>query len=1068
VPIPSDLIERPEVVWAAPDDTLGQVRDRLESSEIENKWRAFVLIRSADGRYAVTSVFELQPLVWAEGPLALQRPLRDLALPPLQPGLEQATADLQEAQHLADQYQGWLVVLRDGKYAGLLEGKGRAQSNQSRPVDAFDLFDELLPESTLAETEFIIATPNSTVTQVARELHSKRDPENAYLIVCGAGGSFQVMAARDLDRELERMGAEGWALPLGRFASHLRSAETREPGTVGRRQAQAIADRRNYLILTEQGRPLGLVPGRIIWRTPGHPLPASARGTGAAPYSLFDAPLDLLDGITPSGPGLPGPRHVNLWFEDTDRQPIARSQSLVLGRSYHLALNIGQLLKELSIIDWNGMPEGPQAIVEPQTRDACLYASLFSQDFAIPEPTVAFRLPREGNTDTVRMRIEPLQRSRSEEPATLELCLYYRTYLVQTFVIHVEVVAADEATTGQQPQAAVLTHARTTRFPEMEQLPPDELSLTITRDGTDRYRFTFLVDPDLSDGAPTGRSVTLSCYVRLTRDDLTHLITKARRQLHHVVRAFDLLQNGNSQIYEKATRALAQVGRQLYLKLFETTAGQALAEWMAESLAPGSTIQIVDLAGEFVFPWSLVYTAWPWDDDQPVDVAQFWGGRYRLVTLTRTLLDTYRQSPVQIDTGEPLHFCAGIYERLLGAAEQKAFFTGLASGSQGRVIAEILNSRREMSQALAAADRDLYYFFCHGYTERIATDIQLDTDLVGLFVQQAFSNAAVKPESLADHLEDLFDVSDSWLRLTQGKILLSMLKETVPSQLTRHPIVFLNMCQSAQVLPSLSDGFVPFFIQRGARAVIGTECSMHTGFADEFARAFLTRFLQGQPVGQILLSLRQEYLAQGNPLALAYTLYADADLRLQEPLWREGAPVPERQPQEAVPEDAARQAAVEELWENDMDGLMLALASRVRAQEAGVGLAELQQWLPPEEAFAADLEASPEWTQALIAFGKRWWDKLGPQLHDLLCNENHGEHKALMNALSTGVKMLAVALAPVLIAELSTLPAVAIVVATIVAKQIADAGIEAACELWSQKLAKGEEAGPQSEGKDQA
>jgi hypothetical protein len=102
-------------------------------------------------------------------------------------------------------------------------------------------------------------------------------------------------------------------------------------------------------------------------------------------------------------------------------------------------------------------------------------------------------------------------------------------------------------------------------------------------------------------------------------------------------------------------------------------------------------------------------------------------------------------------------------------------------------------------------------------------------------------------------------------------------------------LVFLNMCESAQVLPSLSDGFVPFFIAHGARGVIGTECPMTATFAGPFAQEFFRRFFAGQPVGRILLDLRREYLRlepdeagnpRGNPLALAYTLYCDADLRL--------------------------------------------------------------------------------------------------------------------------------------------------------------------------------------------
>jgi hypothetical protein len=63
---------------------------------------------------------------------------------------------------------------------------------------------------------------------------------------------------------------------------------------------------------------------------------------------------------------------------------------------------------------------------------------------------------------------------------------------------------------------------------------------------------------------------------------------------------------------------------------------------------------------------------------------------------------------------------------------------------------------------------------------------------------------------------------------------------------------------------------------------------MTSTFADPFAQAFLQRFLQGQPVGRILLDLRRAFLGRGNPLGLAYTLYCDADVRLAS-----GLPAPE-------------------------------------------------------------------------------------------------------------------------------------------------------------------------------
>jgi hypothetical protein len=1060
--IPSDRIETPEIVWADLDETLEQVRERLQRPEIKNKWRAYVLVRSDDGRYAASSVFDIQPLVWEEGPPALKRTLSDLGLFQLHAGVEQDSIDLAEAQELAGRYGGTVVVLRGGHYAGLVKAPGRARY-PFRPEGAFDLFDELLPRSTLAATPFVVATSYSTVAKVAADLASLPNATEAFIVVEMGDGSFRVVAPGDLDREVEESGVGVWATPLYRFESHLRAAEGREFATLGRKQAQALADQAGFLVITEGGKPVGLIVGQVVRREAPLEEARAYEAAKGADYSLFDAPRAFLDSFPPQVEAEKEPRFVNLWFEDAQKQFLDRSAALILGQSYHLALNVGRLLEQ-SIVAWGLVPAGPQAIVEPQ-EEANLYVSVLSQDFVIPEPTRRLWLPREGESATLHIPIEPLRRGWGTDPARLQVCLYYRAYLVQTFGLRVEVLGAGELARGSQPQVAELTHARTAGFPQMAQLPPQDLGLTISRDSADCYRFTFLVDPDPADEAAARRAVELSCLVRLTRDDLTHLITKARRQLHNVAQAFDLLQAEDVQTYRRATRALAQVGRQLYLKLFETGVGQTLAQWMEESLPDGSTIQIVDLAGDFVFPWSLIYTARPWADDEPVDITRFWGWRYRLAILTDRMLDTYCQAPTKIAGSDPLRFSVGVYERLQGIESQKGFFAGLNAQTGQRVEPEILNNWRTMSQALADADRDAYYFFCHGYTERMATDIQLDADLVGAFAQMAAEGWAARSESIREHLDDLFDVSDSWMRLTHGKIPLAMLKERVPARFSRNPLVFLNMCESAQVLPSLSDGFVPFFIDRGARAVLGTECSMNTVFADDFARNFLICFFEGKAAGAILLALRRTYLERGNPLALAYTLYGDADLRLADGILpgEAGSPCEEvfkllhaTERRGEMSQDETRREAVDVLWDDDMDGLMLTLAARVQAQEQGVAQDELQMWAPPEEAFALDVEAGPEWTAMMKALGERWWAKLEPRLYQLLCKAGK-EHDDFMHALTEGAKTAAVALAPVLVAQVAALPAVAIVVATIVAKKAVDAGLEAACEMWKESLEKPEE-----------
>jgi hypothetical protein len=94
----------------------------------------------------------------------------------------------------------------------------------------------------------------------------------------------------------------------------------------------------------------------------------------------------------------------------------------------------------------------------------------------------------------------------------------------------------------------------------------------------------------------------------------------------------------------------------------------------------------------------------------------------------------------------------------------------------------------------------------------------------------------------------------------------------------RRPIVFLNMCQSAELLPSLSGGLVRVFLDRNASAVIGTECPMTSVFANEFARALLDELFAANDVGTALWKARRRFLAEDirNPLGLAYTLYGRA------------------------------------------------------------------------------------------------------------------------------------------------------------------------------------------------
>lgn len=123
----------------------------------------------------------------------------------------------------------------------------------------------------------------------------------------------------------------------------------------------------------------------------------------------------------------------------------------------------------------------------------------------------------------------------------------------------------------------------------------------------------------------------------------------------------------------------------------------------------------------------------------------------------------------------------------------------------------------------------------------------------------------------------------SWIGLSYGRLYLDELYDEV-KELRSKPLVILNMCESAQVTPSLSDSFVDFFLDRGARGVVGTECPMTVEFADVFSESLFTGLLSGQSVGLALLNARRKFLEMRNPLGLAYTLFGSADASFVPPL----------------------------------------------------------------------------------------------------------------------------------------------------------------------------------------
>lgn len=86
------------------------------------------------------------------------------------------------------------------------------------------------------------------------------------------------------------------------------------------------------------------------------------------------------------------------------------------------------------------------------------------------------------------------------------------------------------------------------------------------------------------------------------------------------------------------------------------------------------------------------------------------------------------------------------------------------------------------------------------------------------------------------------------------------------------PLVFLNMCHSADLQPSLRAGLTSVFMNRSAAAVLGTECPVSSVFADRFAERALSLLLESSDIGEAVLAARRHFHCARNPLGLLYTL----------------------------------------------------------------------------------------------------------------------------------------------------------------------------------------------------
>ncbi|MCZ2826050.1 MULTISPECIES: NACHT N-terminal Helical domain 1-containing protein [unclassified Modestobacter] len=305
-----------------------------------------------------------------------------------------------------------------------------------------------------------------------------------------------------------------------------------------------------------------------------------------------------------------------------------------------------------------------------------------------------------------------------------------------------------------------------------------------------------------------------------------------------------------------ALQVLARAGARLFQKIFSAPRGGEDARVIGEGLQRMATdgrhqLQIQVVSHDFPVPWPLLYLG----DVRPgADLSWdlFLGMRHVIECIPSRhgfpALDVEIASHPQLSVGVNLN--TAIDKELNGdyVACQQTWWSETAL-SRPRVHVIPRSLRDEVLTALAdneCADQ-IFYLYCH---------------------------------ARAKGRGDPGGIDASALELTDGFLTLEQLNLDAPTnaRLPGNPLIFLNACESAELSPLFYDGFVPYFMSKGARGVIGTECRIPARFATEWAQQFFDRFLDGVPLGEAVLGLRRSFLEEHrNPLGLIYAVHCDSD-----------------------------------------------------------------------------------------------------------------------------------------------------------------------------------------------
>lgn len=569
-----------------------------------------------------------------------------------------------------------------------------------------------------------------------------------------------------------------------------------------------------------------------------------------------------------------------------------RSEPLVRGKDYQLEVALRQRPRGVSSRRGATLPTAP---LPPGKEIELLVVVLACEgDFKVAQPTQSLRLPPDvaADSDAVRFSIRPLRAT----PDMTQLCcvevkIYFEFNLIESLVVRAAVQAEfdelPEALHGSIPITIDQRERVDRGYRDMDRWQvARHMGIDIRREG-DVARFTFTARTGPAAG---GQAVVLPGQLDVPLTILVPLLNKMRGLWEDIaVNMIGATLQPAEHVFHQALMQLAQVGRELWSLLFKGAMGSSMyviGEWLSSHPAPdGAVIDVRLLEGSaaFAFPWSLLYDRELPPGAATADPAGFWGVRYAIGQSTS--LGYHDDAPI---APKPSKLAFMLWDAFPNRDDQIQLLKQIEADSGSRLQLEpTITTRSAFYEMVKNCDADILYFYTHGHTHPASAYNDYDpVQSIRAHLQQlsAEQRAATGLEPLYQMIAAPdFRPDESWIMLSSGRLKLKELRDGTMN-LRRAPVVFLNMCQSAQVMPGLADSFVSLFLDRRARSVLGTECPMTTVFAHPFSERLLREFFAGKTLGESLRLARCHFMQQKNPLGLAYTLFGAATARYEPAL----------------------------------------------------------------------------------------------------------------------------------------------------------------------------------------